>query len=272
MDEFFTTISLSQEQAFLVMRSAAAVFFVAVALCGLVVSPFFLTPELRTDLPGIVWLQVVAGVCAILRRTTPVTGMLILVFYALGINQYGLFHMLDYFIFLGIAVFFLLSGIKRPRWIAARYITLFASTALTLLWAAIEKWGYPHWTFELLHANPDMLMGMSPEFFMFLSGFVEFNLTFILLSSASSGSRAIAFGLNAIFVLSIFKFGIVDAIGHLLIIAVLVVLVLRGPTNARYFLVLPTKSLATEAYFMTGLYVLAFNLVFIAYYGLQALA
>jgi hypothetical protein len=36
--------------------------------------------------------------------------------------------------------------------------------------------------------------------------------------------------------------------------------------------VLDGKSLWTEAYFMTGLYVLAFVLMFIAYYGLHALA
>jgi hypothetical protein len=50
------------------------------------------------------------------------------------------------------------------------------------------------------------------------------------------------------------------------------VLIVHGPTKGRDFLVLEQKSLWTEAYFMTGLYILAFVLIFIAYYGLHFLA
>ena len=42
--------------------------------------------------------------------------------------------------------------------------------------------------------------------------------------------------------------------------------------DARFFLVLSNTSLWTESYFMTGLYILAFNIVFIAYYGIYYLA
>ena len=114
-------------------------------------------------------------------------------------------------------------------------------------------------------------MGMSPQFYVVLAGFVEFNITFILLGSASIFSRIIALGLQCVFVLAIYKFGLIDAIGHLLITAILLILVVRGPTPARALLVLSDKSLWTEAYFMTGLYVLAFNVMFIAYYGLYFL-
>jgi hypothetical protein len=76
----------------------------------------------------------------------------------------------------------------------------------------------------------------------------------------------------SVFVLAIYKFGAIDAIGHLLIIAILLVLVLRGPTKGRDFLVIEHSSLWTEAYFMTGLYILAFVLVFVAYYGFHFIA
>ena len=105
-----------------------------------------------------------------------------------------------------------------------------------------------------------------------VAGFVEFNITFVLLSSASSFSRVIALIFQSVFILAIFKFGFIDAVGHLLIIAILFILVVRGPTRAREFLALSAKSLWTEAYFMTGLYVLAFNVIFIAYYGLYTLS
>lgn len=107
---------------------------------------------------------------------------------------------------------------------------------------------------------------------MMFAGFVEFNITFMLISSASIFSRITALGLNIIFILAVYKFGLVDFIGHLLIITILLILFLRGPTSARYFLVLSNKTLWTEAYFMTGLYILAFNVVFIAYYGIYHLS
>jgi hypothetical protein len=112
---------------------------------------------------------------------------------------------------------------------------------------------------------------MEPTTFMMLAGFVEFGLAFVMLSSTSLLSRFTAFGLGSIFLLAIYKFGLIDAIGHLLIIAILCVLVLYGPTKGRNFLSLNSKSLWTEAYFMTGLYSLAFVTVFMAYYGLHAL-
>src|SRR5262249_7049930 len=151
-------------------------------------------------------------------------------------------------------------------WLMSRYIVLYATTAITLLWASIEKWAYPIWTVPLLTREPGLLMGLEPATYMVLAGFVEMNVTFMLLSSASLLSRAVAFSLGSIFVLAIYKFGLIDAIGHLLIIAILFILIVYGPTKGRNFLVLEQKSLWTEAYFMTGLYVLAFVLTFIAYY------
>ena len=59
---------------------------------------------------------------------------------------------------------------------------------------------------------------------MVLAGFVEFNVTYMLLSSASLLSRAFALGFGSIFALAIYKFGMIDAVGHLLIIAILFVL------------------------------------------------
>jgi len=56
-----------------------------------------------------------------------------------------------------------------------------------------------------------------------------------------------------------------------MIIAILLVLFVRGPTSAREILVLREKSIWMETYFMTGLYFLAFVLIFIAYYGLHGI-
>ncbi|WP_162140741.1 hypothetical protein [Arenimonas oryziterrae] len=253
-----------------VMRVCAAIFFLALAAWHWIYgTSFYLTPELLTHAAWVPWLHLVMALCALWRRTAPVTGAGILVLYAAAIGDYGLYHLIDYMIFLGIGYFFLVSAIEQGAWRKSGFIVLFAATGLTLTWAAIEKFAYPQWTYPLLAAKPGMLMGMTPMNYMILAGFVEFNITFVLLGAASMVGRVVAFGLQSVFVLAIFEFGMIDAIGHLMIIAILFVLFFRGPTEARNMLVLRDKGLWTEAYFMTGLYTLALVVMFMAYYGLH---
>lgn len=272
LEDVLVRYTIPEPVAFLIMRCAAAAFFAAVSVYGFTGDAFYLTPELKTDQAWVPWLQAAMALCALHRWTMPLMAVGMAVLYAAAVRQYGIFHLLDYLILIGVTYYFLASPIERPSWRKSRYIVLYAATGLTLLWASIEKWGYPSWTFPLLENDPSLLMGLDARTYMVLAGFVEFNLTFVLLSSSSLLSRAIALGLMSVFVLAIAKFGMIDAIGHLLIIAILVVLVLHGPTEGRNFLVLESKSLWTEAYFMTGLYVLAFVLVFTAFYGFHYLA
>ncbi len=272
LNEKLASLTINPTQSLWILRGAIAVFFVALFLFGINDQAFYLTPELKTDNAVVPWIQLALAACAIYRRTVPLVGIGIILLYVIGISNYGIFHMLDYLIFLGTACFFLFSNLDEKKWLMPRYVILFASTGLTLLWASIEKWGFPHWSYDMLAADPSLLMGMSPYFYMLFAGFVEFNITFLLLSSASVFVRILALGLNTVFILAILKFGLVDAVGHLMIIAILVVLMARGPTSARFFMVLENKSLWTEAYFMTGLYILALNIVFVAYYGIYYLS
>lgn len=263
-----TRITITEQHALIILRISVALFFFSVAAYGWYDQPFLLTPELKTDLAIVPWAQLLIGLFALHRRTLPFIGLGIILLYIVATSFFGIFHTLDYLIFLGVAYFFLASYKSSPGWIKSRYVVMFATTGLTLLWASVEKWGFPHWTYPLLERETGMLMGMSPYIYMVLAGFVEFNVTFILLSSASMVSRVIALGFLLVFVLAIFKFGLIDAIGHAPIIAILLILVIRGPTSARELLVLPGKSIWTEAYFMTGLWFLAFNVVFLLYYGI----
>lgn len=263
--------TISESVAASIMRGAAFAFFAAVGAYGLSGQAFFLTPELRTDLRWVPWLHLGMALCALYWRTLPLVGLGAAFLYVVAAYQYGIFHLLDYLILIGVSYYFLAAPLPGTRWLTSRYVTLYATTAVTLMWAAVEKWGYPAWTYPLLARDPGLLMGFAPATYMLLAGFVEFNLTFMLLSGASLLARVVALGLGAVFILAIYKFGLIDAVGHLLIIAILTVLVLHGPTKARAFLVLEQKSLWTEAYFMTGLYVFAFVIIFIGYYGLHAL-
>ncbi len=255
-----------------ILRFSAAVFLASVFVWHQVYgTAFYITPELRTNLWLVPWLQLALAFCALFRRTLPLVGVGLLALYALALRDYGVFHLLDYMIFLGLGYFFTVANIERGKWRQSGFVVLFAATGLTLLWAAIEKFAYPHWTYTILQANPDMLLGMQPETYMMLAGFLEFSVAFILLGATSIGGRVVALGLQGIFMLAIFKFGLLDAIGHLMIIAILLVLFVRGPTSARDILVLRDKSVWMEIYFMTGLYFLAFVMIFISYYGLHAI-
>lgn len=255
-----------------IIRACTCLFFICLWLWDLKVgSSFYITPELKTPHAYVTWLHLIMALCALSRHTTPLTGLGIFVLYGAAVRDYGTYHMLDYLIFLGIGYFLVVADIKRGQWLKSGFIVLFASTGLTLGWAAIEKFCYPQWTYPMLEQNPDMLMGLTPYLFMLCSGFAEFFLAFVLLGAVSMFGRFVALGLQSVFVLSIFKFGVVDAIGHLMIIAILFVLLIRGPTDARNMLVLRDKAVWTEAYFMTGLYVLAFVLIFIFYYGFHHL-
>jgi hypothetical protein len=252
-----------------VMRGCGSIFFLALAAWHFDDhGSFYLTPELVTRAAWVPWLQLAMALALLWRPTMPLAGVGVFVLFGASIMDYGAYHMIDYMIFLGIGYFFLVAGIEGA-WRRSGFIVLFAATGLTLGWAAIEKFAYPQWSYPLLHASPGMLMGMQPMTYMVLAGFVEFNIAFVLLGVASMLGRVIALGLQTVFVLAIYKFGLLDAIGHLMIIAILFVLFFRGPTDARSMLVLHGKSVATEAYFMTGLYALALVLVMLAYYGLH---
>lgn len=255
-----------------VMRISAGVFFLSLWAWYLYHgSTFYITPELKATAAWVPWLHLVLALAVATRATIPITGIGIFILYFAAVGEYGIFHMIDYVIFLGIGYFLITLGLKPSRWLKSGFVSLFACAGLTLIWASVEKFAYPEWTYPLLEDNPDMRMGLDPRTFMMVSGFVEFSITFALLGAASVVGRLVSLGTMSIFVLAVFKFGIVDAVGHLMIVAILFVLIVRGPTDARNMLILPDKSVFTEAYFMTGLYFLAFVMIFILYYGLHHL-
>lgn len=272
MEAFHQRLKVFDGLSILIMRGAAGLFFAsawAMAIFG--GNSFYLAPELATVQGWVPWLQLAIALCAVSRWTTPLLGVGILLLYALALHDYGVFHLIDYLIFPAIAYFFMATASTSSGWKKSGFVTLYAVTGINFLWLSIEKFAFPDWTYPLLAKHPGILMGIDPETYMVLAGFVEFVIIFTLLGAASVATRLIAFAFQTLLVLGIFEFGLVDAIGHLMINAVLFVLIVRGPTDARYILVLSTKSPQMEAYFMTGLYYLAFVNAFILYYGLHTL-
>lgn len=199
------------------IRVGMGVFLIALWVLGGVI----LTPELKTDWAWISWLQLAMALALFWRLTMPLTSLGILFLWNLGAWQYGLFHLLDYPIFLGIAIYLTIATWPNSAFFPYRWDVLRWGAAITLMWASIEKFAYPDWSFPVLEAMPLLTLGLSKDHFMILAGLAEFALAFALIWTPLV-CRLSAIVLCALFTAAIIPFGKIDAIGHLMIILILI--------------------------------------------------
>ncbi|MDI9349289.1 MAG: hypothetical protein QM537_04735 [Candidatus Symbiobacter sp.] len=236
-------------------RAGTAVFFVAVPLLGGTI----LTPELKTAHTHIALYQIAIAIGLFWRPTMILSAIGIVVLYIYGVREYGFFHMLDYPIFLGLAAYLFLSGLGRnfrnirpldiSRWLAG----------ITLIWASVEKWAYPGWTYPVLVTEPEIAFGFPPGLYMNAAGVIEFTCAFGLLWTPMI-RRLSAIALLFVFISAIAPFGKVDAVGHLMIIIILIGILIDDKPNKPLPVWLSVVGLAA---------VLAIDLLL--YYGLHAL-
>jgi hypothetical protein len=200
-----------------IFRAGCAFFFIAIWGAG----GILLTPELKTSsaLVGAIQLGIAAGMLS--RRTMPLSAAGIFVLFGIGVWEYGVFHLADYPIFLGVAVYLALVG-AQTDFFGVRPVDLLRWAAgITLMWASIEKWAYPEWSYPLFIEHPGMSLGFTPDFFMRAAGAVEFALAFAVMWTPLV-RRLGAMMLAAMFVSAVFQFGKIDLIGHSLIVIALV--------------------------------------------------
>lgn len=209
--------SVPQRNTEILMRATCGFFFVAIWTMGGVI----LTPELKSASPYISWLQITVAAGLIWRRTLPISGLAIAALYGIAINEYGIFHLMDYPIFLGVAAYLALTGLQRTFFGLRPLDVLRWAAGVTLMWASIEKWAYPEWTLPIFITHPAMSMNYDIAFFMRAAGVIEFTLAFALLWTPLV-RRSAAIMLAGIFISAISEFGKLDAIGHSAIIAVLI--------------------------------------------------
>ena len=197
-------------------------------------TPVFLTPELVAPTATVQWLQLLLSVFCLSRRTAWITGMGLLALYAAAARHYGLFHLADYPLFVGIAAYLIGISTLRSRSPSLRRVAhhrhsiLVIAMATTLCWASIEKWAYPSWTMPILTERTYLALGLEPATFMALAGWVEFGLAILLVIGGRFSSRLAALALFTMFAAAVLEFGKVDLVGHLPIIASLALVVTRG--------------------------------------------
>jgi hypothetical protein len=202
-------------------RACTGAFFIALWATGNII----LTPELTTQSPVIPWIQAAIAVGMFWRPTMVLSAIGIAFLFAIGVANYGSFHMMDYPIFLGIAIYLGLIGL-RPRFgrILGNVRPLDIArwgAGITLMWASVEKFAYPQWTYPLLQQHSDLALGLDKTFYLTAAGVVEFSLAFALVWTPLV-RRVAAILLAAMFTSAVLEFGKIDAIGHLMIVVILV--------------------------------------------------
>lgn len=216
---------VTERHAYVFLRVMTALLFMILAQDGRTL----LTPELAASSPCVAEIQWVIALTALFPATGAIAGAGILMLYGMAIEKFGLFHMLDYPAFIGAAIYLMWMAADRSAHVKALAV-LRAATALTLMVGATEKFGYPQWSFDLLRNYPVLTFGIQDlEFYMVGAGLVEFALAYLVLFGRLSGGA----GAGLLFMLmasAILLFGWMDAVGHALFLAALLVLMFsRNP-------------------------------------------
>lgn len=185
-----------------------------------------LAPYLQAE-PLIGWVQFVLVLFLLFPRTTPLAGLGTIILWFIGVQQFGIFYMLDYIAFVGIGVWLLLSQQKQARVRELGIPALYFTVGFALCWLAIEKIIYPNWGLEVLADNPQLTLGFPPELFLVGAAFVEFVLGYLLIIGLLG--RPLSLVITLVFFLTTMIFGKVEIIGHTHLHAALLVFLLYGP-------------------------------------------
>jgi hypothetical protein len=241
-----------RENLEIIFRASCAFFFIAIWGAG----GILLTPELKTGsvIVGAIQLGIAAGMLS--RQTMPLSALGIFALFGIGVWDYGPFHLADYPIFLGIAAYLALVGGQTDFFGIRPIDVLRYAAGITLMWASIEKWAYPEWSYPLFIQHPEMTMGFTPDFFMRAAGAVEFALAFSLIWTPLV-RRVGAIMLAAMFISAVSEFGKIDLIGHsLIVVALFGIIADNGGASWRLrdSWVLPVSYAASLALFLSAYY------------------
>jgi hypothetical protein len=186
-----------------------------------------LAPDLPAPSPIVDWLQFALVLLLLLPQTTPLAGVGILALYVIGIANFGAFYMLDYFLFVGVGVYLIVSGSRDPRISGLRLPALYFAVGFSLCWVALEKVIYPQWGLYILQQNPQLTLGLDVNFFLLAAAFVEFSLGYLLIIALLE--RPLAVVVTLVFFTTTLVFGKLEIVGHTIIHAALIVFLLEGP-------------------------------------------
>jgi hypothetical protein len=219
------------------IRIVIGVFFVAIFAVGGV----YLTPDLKTSSEWVSWSQLLIAALVFSRRTQPLAAAGIIGLWLLALRDYQLFHMLDYLALgVGVAAYLVLEASSRHELRRHRITALRIGVAIALMWSSLEKFGYPDWFYPLVEEKPFLTFGLPRDAFIPMAGLAEFTMGFGLLWTPLI-RRLSAMALFIIFTAAVYPFGRIDLIGHALIMAIIVAIIIDHARPAEMNTSLPHK-------------------------------
>ena len=246
------------------VRVATGGYFIAAAAVG----GMLLTPELRSQAPWVGAVQFLIALALVWRPTCVLAGLGILALYLDAMLRAGVFHLIDYLFFPCLAVYLASLSLRSGPLMRVREPLLTGGLAFSLAWTAIEKFLYPQWTIAVIRTHPSIGFGLPDAFVTVVAGFVEFTLAFYLVTGRGL-LRLGGLGYAAIFLVAMPPFGKPDVFGHLIILAILAIVVLRGTTPMQNRLHLAGRGIAADSAWITFLYLLSLAAFFAMYYAMQ---
>ncbi len=234
-----------------------------------------LTPEMVNSARWIGALQLAIAVTVLVSRLSLLSAAGLLALYAIGVARFGLFYMIDYLFFVGLAVFVGLGQpLVRQRLDAAswRVPILTGSLSLSLMWTAVEKFLFPQWTIAVLLHHPAISAGFAFPSVATIAGFVEFSLAFYLLVGRAVLVRVAAVAFAFVFIMAMPEFGMVDVVGHIPVLVILAATLLQGETRLQQICRGPATSFAGSAGAVLVRYVVVLAALMALYYGLHAMS
>lgn len=157
------------------------------------------------------------------RLPVRIASFILLVIYIDYVVEYGLFHMLDYFFYIGIVGYFILI---KTRWDSFKLPVLVISLGFSLCWLAAEKWVYPGMTLSIIDMHGVPTMGFDPHMFTVLAAFVEFSIGVSWLMGILNRFFAIVFTL--VMAVTTMFFGYVELVGHTLLFVLMIVFIAQN--------------------------------------------
>ena len=227
-----------------------------------------LTPELAVHMHWLALLQFIIAFFVIWRSTCIFSAAALCILYIDGIGMFGLFHMTDYIFFPGIAAYLALTTIGTKRALMIRVPVLSGGLAFGLMWTAIEKFVYPQWTAEIVARHTELAFGLPPTFVIVVAGFVEFTLAYFIMTGQGL-VRLGAAGYALIFLAAIPTFGHLDAVGHIPIVGILLVVCVHGASPLQRLLGILERGRLANAAAVSGVYLATLLVFFSLYYGLH---
>ncbi|MEE8602644.1 DoxX family membrane protein [Euzebya tangerina] len=186
-----------------------------------------LTPELAEPQAWVGWMQFVLALLLLFPRSAPAAGIGIIFLWVIGLGEYGPLHMLDYLHYVGIGIYLFVSASKDEKIRGIGLPALYLTIGFALIWLGFEKLVYPEWSLLILEENPNLVLGLPPDFFLQGAAFVEISLGFLLIIGLLE--RPLAAVITLVFFTTTLVFGRVEVIGHTPLHAALVVFLLNGP-------------------------------------------